>query len=43
MTYGPSADAESMKLIAKASRGAVYEATDPKAIGRIITNILSNF
>ena len=43
VTYGSSADAESMKLIAKASRGAVYEATDPKAIGRVITNILSNF
>src|SRR5438309_1960609 len=43
VTYGPSADAESMKLIAKASRGAVYEATDPKAIGRVITNMLSNF
>jgi len=43
VTYGSSADAESMKLIAKASRGAVYEATDPKAIGRVITNMLSNF
>jgi Ca-activated chloride channel homolog len=43
VTYGSSADAESMQLIAKASRGAVYPATDPKTIGRVITNILSNF
>jgi Ca-activated chloride channel family protein len=43
VTYGSSADAESMQLIAKASRAAVYVATDPKSIGRVITNILSNF
>jgi Ca-activated chloride channel family protein len=43
VTYGPRADAESMELIAKAARGAVYPASDPKTIDRVITNILSNF
>jgi Ca-activated chloride channel family protein len=42
MTYG-STSTDAMTLVAKASRGAGYTATDSKTIGRVITNILSNF
>ncbi|MFN8183342.1 MAG: substrate-binding and VWA domain-containing protein [Candidatus Nanopelagicales bacterium] len=41
--YGGSADTESLKAIAEASRGKYYEATDPASIEKVMTSVLSNF
>ena len=43
VTYGTTADASTTEQIARASRGAAYEALDSATIRRVIAAVLSNF
>jgi Ca-activated chloride channel family protein len=41
--YGDGADLPTLQQIAAASRGAAYNASDPKTIDRVFQSVLSNF
>ena len=41
--YGGDADLSTLQQIAEASRGAAYNASDPKTIDRVFQSVLSNF
>ena len=41
--YGEDADLPVLQQIAKASRGAAYDASDPASIDKVFTNVISNF
>jgi len=43
VAYGTQEEAVAMQLIAEASHGATYEASDPTTIRRVISGLLSNF
>jgi Ca-activated chloride channel family protein len=43
IAYSEQADLEALTAVAEASRAAVYDASDPAAIGNIMTNVISNF
>jgi len=43
IAYGDKADLGVLREIAKASRAAAYDATDPAAIDRVLVAVLSNF
>ena len=43
IAYGDKADLGVLREIAKASRAAAYDATDPAAIERVLVAVLSNF
>ncbi|HEV8229687.1 MAG TPA: substrate-binding and VWA domain-containing protein [Candidatus Limnocylindria bacterium] len=41
--YGARADLDALERIARASRGASYEASDPRVIDRVLAAVVSNF
>ncbi len=41
--YGADADQASLKAMAEASNGAAYDASNPKSISKILTQVVSNF
>jgi Ca-activated chloride channel family protein len=41
--YGKDADLPTLRTIAQAARGAVYDASDPASIDKVFTAVLSNF
>jgi Ca-activated chloride channel family protein len=43
IVYGADADAEKLERIAEASDSAVYSATDPSKIDRVLAAVISNF
>jgi Ca-activated chloride channel family protein len=43
IVYGADADAEKLERIAEASDSAVYYATDPSKIDRVLAAVISNF
>jgi len=43
IAYGQDADLDTATRISEASRAAAYDATDPRAIDAVFTNVLSNF
>ena len=43
IAYGDKADLGVLREIAKASRAAAYDATDPATIERVLVAVLSNF
>ena len=43
IAYGKDADKTALKRIAEAASAATYDASDPKSIDRVFTNVISNF
>ena len=43
IVYGADADQETLEMIAEASDSAVYYATDPSKIDRVLAAVISNF
>ena len=43
IAYGQDSDLDTVKRISEASRAAAYDATDPRTINAVFTNVLSNF
>jgi Ca-activated chloride channel homolog len=43
IAYGEDADIAELRKIAEASRAAVYDASDPASIDKVLTAVLSNF
>jgi Ca-activated chloride channel homolog len=43
IAYSEQADIDALRAVAEASRAAVYDASDPAAIGNIMANVISNF
>lgn len=43
IAYGKDADLDTLIRISEASRAAAYDATDPKTIDTVFTNVISNF
>jgi len=43
IAYGGDADLSTLRLIAEASAGAVYDASDPRSIDKVFTAVISNF
>jgi len=43
IAYGRDADLPTLRLIAEASSGAVYDASDPRSIDKVFTAVISNF
>jgi len=43
IAYGPAADRDALERIARAGRGAFYDATDPGVINRVIRDAVSSF
>lgn len=43
IAYGGDADLATLRLIAEASSGAVYDASDPRSIDKVFTAVVSNF
>jgi Ca-activated chloride channel homolog len=43
IAYGADADSETLARIARASRGAAYDASKPEAIDGVLTAVVSNF
>jgi Ca-activated chloride channel family protein len=43
IAYSEQADIDALREIAEASRAAMYDASDPAAIGNVMTNVISNF
>ncbi len=43
IAYGGDADLGTLRLIAEASNGAVYDASDPRSIDKVFTAVVSNF
>jgi Ca-activated chloride channel family protein len=43
IAYGEDADLEVLTRIAEASRGAVYDASDPSTISKVFVSVISNF
>lgn len=43
IAYGSDADLPTLRLIAEASSGAVYDASDPRSIDKVFTAVISNF
>lgn len=43
IAYGADADLETLRRIAEATDGAVYDASDPRSIDRVFTAVVSNF
>jgi Ca-activated chloride channel family protein len=43
IAYSEQADIDALGEIAEASRAAMYDASDPAAIGNVMTNVISNF
>jgi Ca-activated chloride channel family protein len=43
VAYGAGADADSLKKVALAADGVHYDAVDPRVIGRVILEVVSNF
>jgi Ca-activated chloride channel family protein len=43
IAYGADADLATLRLIAEASAGAVYDASDPRSIDKVFTAVISNF
>jgi Ca-activated chloride channel homolog len=43
IAYGGDADLGTLRLIAEASSGAVYDASDPRSINKVFTAVISNF
>lgn len=43
IAYGDDADLESLRLMAEASRAAVYDSKDPASIDKVFTAVISNF
>ena len=43
IAYGDDADLGELRKIADASRAAVYDASDPASIDKVLTAVLSNF
>jgi Ca-activated chloride channel family protein len=41
--YGDGADLTVLQQLAKASRAAAYDASDPASIDKVFTNVVSNF
>ena len=43
IAYGADADVEALGSIAEASRGALYDASDPRSIDKVLVSVISNF
>ena len=43
IAYGADADVEALGAIAEASRGALYDASDPRSIDKVLVSVISNF
>jgi Ca-activated chloride channel family protein len=43
IAYGDDADLAELRRIAEASRAAVYDASDPASIDKVLTAVLANF
>lgn len=43
IAYGGDADLATLRRIAEASNGAVYDASDPRSIAKVFTAVVSNF
>lgn len=43
IAYGDNADLPTLREIARASRGAAYDASDPDSIDKVFTAVISNF
>ena len=43
IAYGQAADLDTLRRIAEASSGAVYDASDPRSIAKVFTAVVSNF
>ncbi len=43
IAYGGDADLPTLRSIAEASSGAVYDASDPRSINKVFTAVISNF
>ncbi len=43
IAYGAGADSSTLRTIAEATNAAAYDASDPKSIEKVITNVVSNF
>ena len=43
IAYGADADLNTLTRISQASRGAVYDASDPTTISKVFVSVISNF
>ena len=43
IAYGEDADLEALTAIAEASQAAVYDASDPASIEKVLISVVSNF
>ena len=43
ISYGDNADLPTLRRIAEASQGAVYDSSDPRSINKVFVNVVSNF
>jgi Ca-activated chloride channel family protein len=43
IAYGGDADLDALRRIAEASSAAVYDASDPASISKVLTAVVSNF